>query len=191
MTQPDAQGATGIQQQPSDAPPPWGNDFDPQRAWDTIQNLRRREAELEKRPVLTDEQKQQLAEFDTWKKQNQTELEKAQGELTRWQADAETWRKAAVGSKIQALAAETFADPTDAVTALADKNFLDAGGAIDETAIKRELADVLKTKPHWAKPADQSPRAPVPNPAQGTSGTPVNGDPATEFGAILQNAMAR
>jgi hypothetical protein len=32
----------------TDAPPPWGDDFDPARAWKTISHLRSRETELEK-----------------------------------------------------------------------------------------------------------------------------------------------
>jgi hypothetical protein len=40
----DGTGGDGSQ----DAPPPWGDDFDPKRAWHTIQKLRERETEADR-----------------------------------------------------------------------------------------------------------------------------------------------
>lgn len=190
MTEPAAQGAPEGQQGPSQAPP-WGSDedFNPEKAWNLIQNLRGDLDKVKNRPVLTDEMKSQLDEYQRINDAAKSDLERAREEATRWQSDADSWRKAAVGSKIQALAAADFADPSDALTALADENFLDAGGQIDENAIRAKLNAVLQTKPHWRKPVDTSPRAPQPNAAQGTSGTPAKGDPAQEFAAVLQTAM--
>lgn len=186
MTEQATEGAQGATE---DAP--WGSDenFDAEKAKRLITNLRGENTKLKNREVLTDEHKNALAELERIRQANQSDLEKAQAETQRWQTDAETWRKAAVGSKIQALAAESFADPTDAISALADKNFLDAGGQIDENAIKTELAGVLQAKPHWAKPVDSTPRPPAPNPAQGAPGGAPT-DPAQQFAAALQGAMA-
>lgn len=192
MTQPDATPTPQDGGQTPDAP--WGDDdnFDADKAKKLIANLRGENTKLKNRPVLTDEHQQKLAEFERFQQANQTELERVQGDLTRWQTEAESWRKAAVGSKIQALAAESFADPTDAIAALGDQNFLDAGGQIDEAAIKRELDGVLKVKPHWAKPVDTTPRAPAPSTAQGSSANGAgHGDPAQEFAAILQGSLPR
>jgi hypothetical protein len=58
-------------------------------------------------------------------------------ELNRWQTEAETWRKAAVGNRIEALASTDFADPSDAIAALSGTDYLDAGGQIDEAASAR------------------------------------------------------
>lgn len=43
--------------------PPWGDDFDPARAWHTITSLREREKELMKAPRMSEEQQQQIAEY--------------------------------------------------------------------------------------------------------------------------------
>lgn len=192
MTEPAAQGAPEGQQQEPSQTPPWGSDeeFNPEKAWNLIQNLRGDLDKVKNRPVLTDEMKSQLDEYQRINDAAKSDLERAREEATRWQSDADSWRKAAVGSKIQALAAADFADPSDALTALADENFLDAGGLIDENAIKAKLNAVLQAKPHWRKPVDATPRPPAPNPAQGSSaGGPAKGDPAAEFGAFLQGAM--
>jgi hypothetical protein len=121
---------------------------------------------------------------------SKTELQRVQEEATRWQTEASTWRTTAVSSRVETLASSDFADPSDAVTGLGDPaKYLDAGGQIQEEAIRADLAALLERKPHWRK-ADQAPagpRVPAPNPAQGSG---VNGkaaaNPATEFAALLQ-----
>lgn len=122
---------------------------------------------------------------------NQTEAERQAQELTRWQSEAEKWRTAAVGNRVQALAAD-FADPSDAVSSpeFADLGkYLDAGGQIDEAAIQADLAALLERKPHWRRPEGaQGPRLPAPNPAQGTSGRTA-ATPGEEFGAILRGQL--
>lgn len=132
-----------------------------------------------------------LAELDQIKAANQTEAEKLTSELTRWQTEAETWRGQAVGSRIQAIASDLFADPSDAVEALSSSNYLDAGGQINEDAIKADLAGLLERKPHWAKSSGgpATPRPPAPNLHQGSGGgTPVS-SPGAEFAAILQSQL--
>lgn len=136
--------------------------------------------------------KAKAARLDEIEKAQQTEAERLAEETARWQTEAQTWREQAVGSRIQALAADSFADPSDAVTALRGNEYLDAGGQIDDERIRADLADVLSRKPHWARQAtDQGPRLPVPNAAQGTSGTPAATDPAAAFASIIQGQLRR
>lgn len=140
------------------------------------------------------ELKMKAAELDQMRQTSQTESERQAAELVRWQSEAERWRTDAVGSRIQAVAASDFADPSDAVTALDPAKYLDASGQIDEDAIRADLADVLERKPHWrrADGAPPAPRVPAPNPNQGSG---QNGrsapDPAAEFASILQGQLNR
>lgn len=136
-------------------------------------------------------QKAQFKDYDELKAAK-AEAERQAEELARWQTEAEAWRKTAVGSRIEALAAHSFADPTDAVSALADKSFIDAGGQLDEAAIKAELAALLERKPHWARQGDNTApprRLPAPNGAQGSSGGAPPADPAAQFASILQSQL--
>lgn len=197
MSEPQPQAGQQPPATPSSEPqtPPWGTaeQFDAEKAWNLIQGLRADKDRLSARETITDEQKQQLAEFARIQEAGRTDLERANSETTRWQTEAESWRKAAVGSRVQALASSpdfAFADPEDAVTALADNNYLDAGGQIDEARIRADLADVLSKKPHWRR-QDSAPRVPAPNPAQGSGGGRPVSDPAQEFAAILQGQIGR
>lgn len=131
-----------------------------------------------------------LAEYEQIVASRKTEAEKQAEELARWQSEAETWRKTAVGSRIEALAATSFADPSDAVSALDPAKYLDAGGQINDKAIVADLEDVLTRKPHWRRAeTPATPRIPAPNPAQGTSGAAPTSDPASQFAAILQGRL--
>lgn len=173
--------------------PPWGDDanFDPEKAWNLIQGLRADKEKLSARPALTDEQKQQLDEYQRLVEASKTEQERQAEELTRWQTEAQKWRSDAVAARVQAIAAADFADPTDAVGAVDPASYIDAGGQIDEAAIRRDLTAVLERKPHWRRTPDgtPAPRVPAPNPAQGVGGGSTTADPAAQFAAILQAQM--
>lgn len=57
-----------------------------------------------------------------------------------------------VRSEIKALAADSFADPADAVLNLNPEDYeVDGDGNVDERRLKSDLADLLKRKPHLAK----------------------------------------
>lgn len=174
--------------------PPWGKDedFDPQKAWKLLQNVK---ADLEKaksRPVLDDDAKRKLDEYERLEQASKTDLERKTEEVTRWQTEAETWRGAAVASRIQALAATDFADPDDAVKALDASKYLDAGGVINDQAITADLAALLEAKPHYRRAGEPSgPRLPAPNPAQGSSTTPPATDPAQIFDGVMRNLLPR
>jgi hypothetical protein len=79
---------------PATAPvetPPWGEDFDPSRAWHTIQSLREREKELTKQPRLTPEQQQQLSEYSSLVEASKSDAQRkdeAAAKATRERDDA-------------------------------------------------------------------------------------------------------
>lgn len=177
--------------EPTTETPPWGDDFDPARAWSTIQKLREREKELSKVTPLTPDAQQKLSEYDRLVEASKSDLERAQEERDRWQTEADRWRTSSVTSRIEALAAPDFAYPADAVAKLDPAAYLDAGGVIDEAAIRRDLAKVLEERPNWRRQVDEpapKSRVPAPNPAQGSGGggnAPV--DPRQEFAALLQS----
>lgn len=132
-----------------------------------------------------------VAQWRQLEEASKSELERKTEELSRWQSEAQSWRSTAVGSRIQALAATDFADPSDAVSSLDVSKYLDAGGQIDDQAIQADLAELLERKPHWrrqeATPA--SPRIPAPNPNQGSGGGRPAADPAREFASIIQGQL--
>jgi len=170
--------------QPPAAPPAQ----DPPAETDWKAEARKWETRAKENKTKLDEAGPKLSEYDRLVEASKTDLERKAEEVTRWQTDAEKWRTAAVSARIEALAAPDFADPSDAATALADAGFLDAGGQINEAAIKTELTALLERKPHWRRnESNPAPRAPAPNYAQGSG---VDGkaaaNPAAEFAAILQ-----
>lgn len=187
VTEPDQQ-----QNVPPADPPPWGEDFDAEKAWKLVENLRADKEKLASRQVLDDDAKRKLVEFDRLEAATKTELERKTEEVTRWQSEAEKWRSASVSSTIQALAAAEFADPTDAVNALDPAKYLDAGGTVNSDAIRADLADLLDRKPHYRRGGDvvPGPRVPAPNSAQG-AGSRATADPAGEFAALLQAGLRR
>jgi hypothetical protein len=97
--------------QPDADKPPWGDDFDAERAWSLVKNLRDDNAKLKSRPALTDEQQQKLTDWDRQEQASKTELERAREELTRWQTEASTWRTQAVSSRVERLAADDVRRP--------------------------------------------------------------------------------
>ena len=133
-----------------------------------------------------------VSQWKALEEASKTETQRAQEEATRWQTEAQTWRTKAVSSRVETLAADRFADPSDALSAIDPGAYLGAGGDIDEARITADLDALLERKPHWRKPepGPTGPRIPAPNPAQGSG---VNGkaavDPAAEFAAILQGQL--
>jgi hypothetical protein len=94
---------------------------------------------------------------------------------------------------VKALAAAEFADPEDAHAFLDLNSYVDDDGDVDTAAIQQDLKDLLKRKPHLAKPADTSPRAPKADRTQGSSGngnrTP--NDPAAVFADFMKQGLSR
>lgn len=145
---------------------PWGDDFEPEKAWKLIQNLRSEKKELSKREVLTDDARTKLAEYDAIMAATKTDLERMEDALAVEKARAEALRATAVTSKVEAIAAKTFADPSDAVAFLDPKKYVSDKGEIDTDSIAADLADLLGRKPHLGRTEIGEPK---PYPGQGAS----------------------
>ena len=110
-----------------------------------------------------------LAEYNRLVEASKTDLERAQEAIQRESSRADTLLSRAVQSEVKALAADTFADPSDAGAFLDLKKYATADGDVDAEAIRSDLADLLARKPHLGK--SPTSRIPAPNSAQGASGS--------------------
>jgi hypothetical protein len=119
-----------------------------------------------------------------------SDAERLGEQLTAAQERAAKAVRTAVASKVEALAARDFADPEDAAGALDLASYVDDDGVIDTGAIKADLADLLKRKPHWSVP-DEGPRSPRPDRTQGSSGngSRTSSDPGDIFAGLMQKAL--
>lgn len=159
---------------PAPVPPPWGDDFDAEKAWNLIQNLKGDKDKLQGR--LRDAEPL-LAEAEQLRKANLTEAQAAQEELAaaREQTDAAAtiaarYRDRAVAAEAKARAAElNFADATVGVKLLGDLAEYISGDDIDTEKLSGALTALLESHPYLARSED-GPKRMRPNPAQGTSG---------------------
>ncbi|MFE0353588.1 hypothetical protein ACFW2I_08850 [Streptomyces nigra] len=144
-------------------------------------NLRERVKELE--PLA-----QKARELEDAQKSEQERLTE---QLTQAQERIRTVQQRAVRAEVRALAADQFADPDDAHAFLSLDEFVAEDGDIDTDGIRKELGELLKRKPHLAKPADNSPRSPRPDRTQGSSGNGnrSSSDPGTIFAGIMDQAL--
>ena len=158
---------------------------------------KRAEAALKKKNSEAENLRKRLKELEPLAKRAQeledaqkTEAERLNDQLSAARERAEKAVRAAVASKVEALARD-FADPEDAVGSLDLTAFVDDDGVIDTDAIKEALADLLKRKPHWARPDEGGPRRPAPDRTQGSSGngnrTPS--EPAQIFAGLMEQAL--
>lgn len=139
------------------AAPPWGDDFDAQKAWNLVQNLRADKEKLASREALTDDQKVKLAEYDSLVEASKTDAQRRDEELEKFRAEAAA--KAAVEAEnLRFRVALEKGLPANLVGRL-------QGSTVEEVTAD---ADTLLALIKPAAPAD--PRAPKPNPAQGASG---------------------
>lgn len=78
-------------QAPPAAPekPPWGEDFDAEKAWNLVQNLRADKDRLSQRPVLTPEQQQKLDEYTRLEEASKSDAQRLQEESAAARLDAE------------------------------------------------------------------------------------------------------
>lgn len=163
---------------------PWA---DPDAARKEIEKLRKEAAKYRTKANDLEPLAKKAKELEDSQKSEQERLTE---QLTAAQERAAKAVRTAVASKVEALAAKEFADPEDAAGALDLASYVGEDGAIDTDAIKRDLGDLLKRKPHWARPPE-GPRRPAPDRTQGSSGngnrTP--NDPATEFAGFMNRAL--
>lgn len=190
----DATTATAAPQEPAAATPeaatpPWGNDFDAEKAWNLVQNLRSDKERLQQRPTLTDEQKAKLEEYDRLAEASKTELERAQEAAQTHQQRAQALLNRAVKAEVRAMASEGFADPEDAAAFLDLSKYASGDGDVDSATIKADLADLLARKPHLGK--SPTTRTPAPNPAQGASGSGAPSQDDAEYAAFFPDDQRR
>ena len=161
---------------------------------------KRAEAALKKKNSEAENLRKRLKELEPLAKRakeledaQKSEQERLTEQLTAAEERATKAVRNAVASKVEALASKDFADPEDAAGALDLAAYVDEDGVIDTDGIKRDLEDLLKRKPHWAKPADNSPRRPAPDRTQGSSGngnrTPNS--PEQEFAGFMNRALTQ
>lgn len=144
------------------------------------ENLRKRLKELQ--PLAKRAQELEDAQ--------KTEHQRLTEQLTAAQEREKSAVRIAVAAKVEALASADFADPEDAAGALDLGTYTDEDGSIDAAAIKRDLVDLLKRKPHWAK-RDEGPRSPRPDRTQGSSGNGnrTSSDPGDIFAGLMDKAL--
>lgn len=109
MTEPTTPPAAPAQEPTTPATPPWGADFDPEKAWSLVQNLRADKERLASRPALTAEQQQQLTEYQSLVQASKSEQQRqAEALQTAQQREA-----AAVADAIRYKAAATHGIPAE------------------------------------------------------------------------------
>lgn len=91
-------------------------------------------------------------------------------------------------SEIKAFAADKFADPDDAALHLKAADYIDANGDVNTFELQRDVDDLLRRKPHLAKPTGTTSRAPAPDGSQGRH-APVAQEPRDQFAAVLQQQL--
>jgi len=134
-----------------------------------------------------------LAKVQEFERAKLTEQERLTADLTAAQDRIKAVQQRAVRSEVKALAAAEFADPEDAHAFLALDSYVGEDGDVDTDAIQRDLKELLKRKPHLAKPVDTSPRSPRPDHTQGSSGNGnrSTSEPGAVFDAFMKGALAR
>lgn len=166
-------------------PGPWA---DPEAARKEIEKLRKESANYRTKAKELEPLAKKAKELEDAQK---TEQERLTEQLKAFEERIQTFRQRAVRSEVRALAASEFADPEDAHAFLSLDSYVGEDGDVDTDAIQRDLKDLLKRKPHLAKPADNSPRRPAPDRSQGSSGngnrTPS--DPGAIFAGIMDKAL--
>jgi hypothetical protein len=148
----------------ADAAPPWGDDFDPERAWKTITNLRAREKELSQSQV-TAEQREALTEYERLAEANKTELQRAQ-ETAKAATDRATGMLRDVATAKLELALTNV--PEDVKKALLEDINVDK--FITDDGVNAEAINAFGTK--YAAFAPPEKPGMKPNPSQGRSASP-------------------
>lgn len=164
---------------------PW---TDPESARKEIEKLRKESAGYRTKVRDLEPLARKAKELEDAQKSEQERLNE---QLTATQERVKTVQARAVRSEVRALAAADFADPDDAHAFLDLDAFVGVDGEIDVDGIRGGLADLLKRKPHLAKPADNSPRRPAPDRTQGSSGN-GNRTPNSRgevFAGLMQKAL--
>lgn len=150
-----------------DTRPPWekaGVEFDPEKAWQLIQNVK---GELTEYKTRTDPI---VAEREQLRRASQSDLDRANEDLGKAHATAETWRTQAIRAKAEALAAGRFVDTETALALIGDVSAFATDDGIDLPRLTARLDQLAADKPFLVAAPPQPPGF-TPNRAQGQSGT--------------------
>lgn len=180
----ESEAAPGAEQKPTD---PWA---DPDAARKEIEKLRREAAKYRTKASDLEPLARRAQELEDAQK---SEAQRLGEQLTAAQERIRSVQQRAVRAEVRALAAAEFADPDDAHAFLDLDSFVGDDGEIDADGIRDGLAELLKRKPHLAKPADASPRSPRPDHTQGSSGNGnrSTSEPAAVFADFMKGALTR
>lgn len=166
---------------------PWA---DPEAARKEIEKLRREAAKYRTKAGELEPLARKAQELEDAQKSEQERLSE---QLTQAQERIRNVQQRAVQAEVRALAAAEFADPDDAHAFLNLDEFVGDDGDIDTDGIRAGLDELLKRKPHLAKPApaDNSPRPPRPDRSQGSSGNGnrSSSDPGVIFAGLMDQAL--
>ncbi|MFE2140190.1 hypothetical protein ACFXA3_00220 [Streptomyces sp. NPDC059456] len=102
---------------------------------------------------------------------DKTEVQKASERAESAEKRAAAMAQRTVRAEVRALAAATFADPSDAAAFLDPSDFVDDDGDVDTKKVEKALAELLKRKPHLAK--EQAPPS-FDGGARTTAGAPTD-----------------
>lgn len=145
----------------ADAPkPPWGSDeeFDPQRAWNLIQNLR---GDLDKaKPVLDEHERLRRASME--------EQDRLREDLDKTAARESTWRDQAIRAQAEAMAAGKFISTKAAVAMIGDLSVYGTDEGIDIPKLQARLEQLADEEPNLVVP--QGRQGFAPNRGQGQPG---------------------
>jgi len=164
---PAAPGAAPVTP-PAEPRPPWeanGESFDPERAWNLIQNLRTENADVKGKltaaqPVLDAAEQQRRTE--------QGELSTAREDLTKATQQADTWRERAIRAEAREMAAGRFIDADAALALIGDMSGFATDTGVDTAKLHQRLDQLATDKPHLV--ATPPLQGFTPNRGQGQSG---------------------
>lgn len=176
-------------QAPATTPAPWeanGEPFDPERAWNLIQNLRGENQGLKGQLTPLQEAAEQA------RRAEQGEIATMTEDLGKANQRGDTWRDSAVRYKAEVLAATAkFRDPSDAITMLGDLSGFVDGDSIDDTALAERINTLAAEKSYLLADGSTPPPPPAgglePNRGQGQSGAGA----AATLDAQIAAAQAR
>lgn len=180
-----------------DTPPegkPAEEPFDAARAQAKIRKANQEAANLRKRLRELEPLAAKAKELEDAEK---TETERLQARLTEREQEIASLRKRTVRSEVRALAAPTFADPTDPEALLDLDGYVGDSGDINTDQIKTDLADLLERKPHLGKPKpaeaeSERKRRPAPDRTQASGANQSRTkDPADEFAAWANTRLLK
>lgn len=151
MTEPAPAQEPQQTEQPADgAPvsetPPWGDDFDPARAWHTIQTLREAEKERDqlRKQVVTPEQREQLEEYGRLIEASKSEQQRKDEQLAAVSRERDTTAADALRYRI-------------AIEHGVSKDDLDLLGSGTEEELAARAQRIAELHAKAARPADPPP----------------------------------